>query len=319
MNAHPSSSIAPDHIEINPENPRLHFPQEDLEKLSESIDERGILVPLSVYKKPGTRNQYILVDGERRWRCAKQLGLKEVPAIVIPKPNDIDNLLTMFHIHLVREPWDSMPTVAALHKVIERTGTNDPDKLRELTGLSAIKIKQFLFAATLPKGYQQLIDDGTIPLNFFYELQVHALKPLETMRPAIFKKLGQRKILDAFVKKRLANSIPDTVELRQIRQIVKVAQDEAGGAGEKSDLDDAIIQLIQDPEQTIQETYEDTVEMVVEAEKFARQCTQLVERFDRLLKKTADKNERKAVIRSIQKLDVQLQKRIAQFSKEAAA
>jgi ParB/RepB/Spo0J family partition protein len=317
MNAHPSSNIAPDHIEINPENPRIHFPQEDLEKLSESISERGILVPLSVYRKPGVKDRFVLVDGERRWRCATRLGLKEVPAIVIPKPNDIDNLLTMFHIHLVREPWDSMPTVAALHKVIERTGTKDPEKLRELTGLSGIKIKQFLFAATLPKEYQRLIDAGTIPLNFFYELQQHALKPLETMRPTIFKKLGSRKILDAFVKKRLANAIPDTVELRQIRQIVKVAHEEAGSADAKSDLDDAIIQLIQKPEQTIQETYEDTVEMVVEAEKFARQCTQLVDRFDRLMRKTSDKQERKAVVRSIQKLHAQLQKRISQFSGEA--
>jgi ParB family chromosome partitioning protein len=319
MNAHPSLNLSPDQIEINPENPRQHFPEEDLDKLAESISKKGVLVPLSVYKKPRSENRYVLVDGERRWRCAKDLGLKEVPVIVIPKPNDTENLLTMFHIHLVREPWDNMPTVGALQKVIKRTGKTDPEELRELTGLSLIRIKQFLFAATLPREYQKLVDDGTIPLNFFYELQQHALKPLETMRPAIFNKFGQRKILDAFVKKRLANAIPDTVELRQIRQIIKVAQEEAGNANAKSDLDAAIIQLIQKPEQTIQQTYEDTVEMVVEAEKFARQCSQLVERFDRLMKKTSDKAERRAVVKSIQKLDVQLQKRVAQFSKEIAA
>jgi ParB/RepB/Spo0J family partition protein len=316
MKTHLSKNVSPRKIEINPENPREHFPPGELDKLAESIDAKGILVPLSVYQKSSSKDRYVIVDGERRWRCAKTLGLSEVPIIIIPKPDKTENLLTMFHIHLVREAWDEMPTVSALQKVIERTGKTTPEELHKLTGLSPTKIKQYLFAATLPRIYQKLIDSGEIPLNFFYELQQHALRPLQTMRPAIFKKYGERNILDAFVKKRLANAIPDTVELRQIRQIIKVAQDEAGDANAKSDLDSAIVELIEKPEQTIQETYENTVEMVVEAEKFGRQCDQLVERFDRLIKKTNDNKDRNDVLRSIQRLHVELQKRLNHFSKE---
>jgi ParB family transcriptional regulator, chromosome partitioning protein len=116
MKTHISKNVPPDQIEINPENSREHFPPEELDKLAESIDDKGILVPLSVYKKPNAEDRYVLVDGERRWRCAKTLGLEEVPIIIIPKPDKTENLLTMFHIHLVRKAWDEMPTVAALQK-----------------------------------------------------------------------------------------------------------------------------------------------------------------------------------------------------------
>jgi hypothetical protein len=52
-------------------------------------------------------------------------------------------------------------------KVIERTGKTEPEELHKLTGLSLTKIKQYLFAATLPKPYQKLIDSGEIPLNSY--------------------------------------------------------------------------------------------------------------------------------------------------------
>jgi ParB/RepB/Spo0J family partition protein len=303
--------LAPTKIRQNPENPRVHFPEAAMEELSASIDEVGILVPISVYEEKGKSKPFVLIDGERRWRCATHLGLSALPAIVMPPPDSTKNLLTMFNIHMVREPWEDMPTAWALKKLMERTGDTDVDRLAELTSLRKEQIRRLLTVLKLPKDYQALIDEGKIPMNFFYELQRNVIDPLAKQRPAIFKKFGEKKIRDSFVQKKLANVTNDLVELRDVRPIIAVAAQEAGAPEEPSDLDPAIEELIEDRNRTIRETYERTVEMVVEAEKFARQCELLVEKFDRLMRKAQDKADRDLVMAAVRRLGQQLQARTA--------
>jgi ParB family chromosome partitioning protein len=70
------SSIFP-----NPDQPRRFFDDLALEQLAESLKQYGVLQPLIV--SPGkTRDSYLLIAGERRWRAAKIAGLDKVPAIV---------------------------------------------------------------------------------------------------------------------------------------------------------------------------------------------------------------------------------------------
>lgn len=66
-------------IKPNKEQPRKHFDDEKLMELANSIKEHGIIQPIVVKEE----NQiYIIIAGERRWRAAKLLNLKEVPVIV---------------------------------------------------------------------------------------------------------------------------------------------------------------------------------------------------------------------------------------------
>jgi ParB family chromosome partitioning protein len=62
-----------DHIEPNPEQPRLAFDEETLNELSASIREHGVLQPILV--RPVGPNTYQLIAGERRWRASKLAGL----------------------------------------------------------------------------------------------------------------------------------------------------------------------------------------------------------------------------------------------------
>ena len=66
-------------IEPNNNQPRKSFDEKTLIQLSESIKEHGIIQPIIV-KKEG--DMYRIVAGERRWRAARLLGLKKIPAIV---------------------------------------------------------------------------------------------------------------------------------------------------------------------------------------------------------------------------------------------
>ena len=88
-----------DRIKPNPHNPRILFDDEPMQILKESIERLGVLVPVTVYRPESNPDSFVLLDGERRWRCASELRLQEIPAIIIKEPNETYNILTMFHIH----------------------------------------------------------------------------------------------------------------------------------------------------------------------------------------------------------------------------
>lgn len=66
-------------VEPNKDQPRKMFDKKKLDELAESIGEHGVIQPIIVVK---TGKTYQIVAGERRWRAAKQAGLKVIPAIV---------------------------------------------------------------------------------------------------------------------------------------------------------------------------------------------------------------------------------------------
>jgi ParB/RepB/Spo0J family partition protein len=85
----PTSSLRP-----NPHNPRMLFDKVPLKTLEESIKKVGVLVPLTVYMADGS-DQYTILDGQRRWICARNLGLPEVPINEVAEPSVAQNIVTM--------------------------------------------------------------------------------------------------------------------------------------------------------------------------------------------------------------------------------
>ncbi len=71
-------------VVVNPEQPRQFFDQTELEELAGSIREQGVIAPIVVEE---CGDDYILHDGERRWRAAKMAGLTKIPAVVHPPLN----------------------------------------------------------------------------------------------------------------------------------------------------------------------------------------------------------------------------------------
>jgi len=275
-------------VRKNDANPRIHFTPEEMERLTESIDRKGILVPIVVYEEDGG---YVLTDGERRWRCAIELGLETIPAVITEPPSPEENLVQMFNIHMVREAWKDMPTARALGKVIADSGLEDDRALADATGLSTERIKRLKHALTLPGEYQQYIDEESIPLNFFWELKRNVIDPLAAKRPTLHAEVGSEEVLDAFVKKRIDGVITDTVSLRLIAPIINFAAREVDDPAETSALDDTLRNLVTDPGLGITEAYEDTVQVVFEAEKLEKRADNMVKSFDRLMRKARNDDE----------------------------
>jgi len=276
-------------IKPNEANPRLHFPEEEIERLSQSIAKEGILVPVVVYPED---DYFRLIDGERRFRCALDLGLERVPCVITEAPDPRENLVRMFNIHMVREPWKDMPTAWALEKLIEETGVTNDRELSDITGLSTEVIKRLRHALELPEEYQDYIDKGTIPLNFFWELKRYVIDPMGTRRPALAQEFGEREVLDAFVEKRLSGFITDVISLRKVAAIIRIAEREVDDPTEPSLLDDTLRELVHNEEYTIDDAYQDTVEVIVEADKLERRTDNMVKSFERLFARARTKEDK---------------------------
>lgn len=279
-----------DEIHADPKNPRERFPQEELDRLAESIDQVGILVPVVVYPEDGG---YRLLDGERRWRCAATLGLETIPAVIVDPPDEADRLKQMFNIHLVREQWQDIPTALAVKKLMDATGMTTAQELSEATGISTQQVNRYLFALDLRGAVWDAVESGRVPLNYFYEVYRAIVKPLESERPALFARFGKEGILERFLAKRESGAIADVVSVRDAKYIIRKAAEDDPDDDNPGPLDDTISRLLADDDFSVKDAYEESVMVAVEADKLEGRANNLVAAFERLLAKAATEEETK--------------------------
>ncbi|MDD5927786.1 MAG: ParB/RepB/Spo0J family partition protein [Firmicutes bacterium] len=106
-------------ITANPEQPRKVFKDEELEELTKSISEYGVLQPLIVKRAEGKR--FILIAGERRLRAAVLAGLKTVPAVV-KEIQDREAALIALVENVQRENLSFLEEARAYKKLMEDFG-----------------------------------------------------------------------------------------------------------------------------------------------------------------------------------------------------
>ena len=165
--------VAVDDLRPNPHNPRMLFDREPLRVLRESVEKVGILVPLTVYFDRRAE-RYTILDGQRRWMVAKQLELAKVPVNQVAEPSLVQNIVTMFQIHKLREDWELMPTALKLELLIKKLRERNPKKLAELTGLATAVVVRCKKLLTFSRKYQDMMLDPDpkkrVKADFFIEL-----------------------------------------------------------------------------------------------------------------------------------------------------
>jgi ParB family transcriptional regulator, chromosome partitioning protein len=261
--AAPLQEITPDHIKPNPDNPRLVFREDEMNELLESIREVGIKVPISVYVEG---NRFTLIDGERRWRCARKLNLRTLPAIVMPKPSRLENLLMMFNIHNVRVDWDLMPMALKLGEIrdmIAKEGKpTSPKALAAVTGVRVATVRRALELLDLPKRYQRLLlkegekprDQQHIKVDLFIEVY-KSLHAVERHMPEVLNQVSKTQYVDAMVGKYVNDVVDNVVAYRNVS---KIARAHLAG-GDKKRAAATLTRLIKEPDYSVAEAYEDTV------------------------------------------------------------
>jgi ParB family chromosome partitioning protein len=147
-------------IRPNPAQPRMHFDDESIAELAESIAERGVLQP--VLLRPDGDN-FQLVAGERRWRAAQRARLHAIPAIV----RDIDDS-TSAEIALIenvqRQDLNAIEEAEGYRKLITSYG-HTQEELAKLVHKSRSHIANLLRLLDLPPTVKQMLLQGGISMG----------------------------------------------------------------------------------------------------------------------------------------------------------
>ncbi|MYH21723.1 MAG: ParB/RepB/Spo0J family partition protein [Acidobacteria bacterium] len=283
-----SRNLSPHNIEQNPENPRLIFRQDEMDNLMFSIDRHGIQVPLTVYQDGDV---FRLIDGERRWRCARKLNMSTVPVLVQDKPTELENLLLMYNIHALREQWDYFTIASKLTRVIDlyaREHGYKPNEvqLSEETGLTRGQIRRCRLLIELPERFKDmLLHELALPKlqqklseDLFIEME-RSLKTVTNRLPEYVERIDDTR--DALVSKFRQGLIPAVTDFRQLSKIATAVDNISLPRAAAVRSLDAVFDPTSD--KGIREAYVQTVEFGYDEKDAIRRLQSLIGFLDRIL------------------------------------
>jgi len=152
--------LNPEDIQPNDLQPRDFFNEEEMQGLVASIKKHGILQPVIVRPLP---HGYMLIAGERRWRAAKQLGLKEIPAIV--RHTDGANILEIALIeNIQREDLNPIEKAKGFEELITKFGLTQ-EQVAKTMGKDRSSVTNYLRLLDLPQEIQDNVSRGTLSMG----------------------------------------------------------------------------------------------------------------------------------------------------------
>ena len=185
--------------------PRKNFDRENLEELTNSIRERGVIQPIVVRKSEDQKNKYEIIAGERRWLAAQNAGLHEVP-IVITEADDLKSLEFSIVENVQRHDLNPIEEANGYQRLINEF-KYDHEKVAKFIGKSRSHISNFLRLLSLPKEVIKMIEDNKLS-------QGHA-KVLVGLENAHFI---AKKIVDKKLSVRQAENLVRVFKTKKIRK-----------------------------------------------------------------------------------------------------
>jgi len=302
--------VSPDSIRPNPDNPRVIFHQKHLDALKKSIYEVGILQPLIVYRPKAEPDMYILIDGERRWRCARELNLAQVPVHIHKEPTRVQNITTMFNIHKLRLDWERMPTALKLKELMDLTRETRPAELARMTGQSEHAVRQSFRLLFYSDRHQKMLLKHEIKDNFLIELYPF-VTALGRRFPNLFDEYGTDKIVDLLIEKDRKGHIKAVTEFRELVKIVKAADK---GAPEET-VKKAVRRVLDEPSYDIETAYA-SVRAVFDVEQLRKRCENLAVDIAEFRPLGVDRERLTALQLAIQRLGAALDEALASITPE---
>ncbi|MDY3691596.1 MAG: ParB/RepB/Spo0J family partition protein [Dysosmobacter sp.] len=153
-----SLSLPISQVESCSSQPRKYFDEASLAELAASIQEHGIIQPLTVRKLAS--GYYQIIAGERRWRAARLAGLSEVPVIVIEADDRKAAELAMIE-NLQREDLNPMEEAAGFQSLIE-TYHMTQEEAATRVGKSRSAVTNALRLLSLTPSVRKLVEEGKL-------------------------------------------------------------------------------------------------------------------------------------------------------------
>jgi ParB family chromosome partitioning protein len=147
-------------IQRNLEQPRKNFSEPELEELTASIRERGVLQPILLRPLSEPAGQYQIVAGERRWRAAQRAGLRTIPGLV-RELSDLEVMEIALIENIQRADLNALEEGRAYAAMMERFPRN-AEQIASVVGKSRAHVANTLRLMRLPREVQDHLEAGRI-------------------------------------------------------------------------------------------------------------------------------------------------------------
>lgn len=141
-------------------NPRRSFREEDLEDLTASVREKGVIQPILVRRLEGEGETYEIIAGERRWRAAQRAGVHDAPIVVL-EVTDREALEIAIVENVQRADLNAIDEAAGYQQLMAQFSYTQ-EKLAEVIGKSRSHIANTLRLMKLPDAVKAHVLDGAL-------------------------------------------------------------------------------------------------------------------------------------------------------------
>ena len=148
-------------VEPRQGQPRVRFDQEQLDALSDSIREHGLIQPITV--RPLDNGFYQIIAGERRWRASRQAGLLEVPVRIL-EADDREAMELALVENLQREDLNPVEEARGYKTLIAEYGLTQEDCAKRV-GKSRPVVTNSMRLLTLPEKVLEMLENGTLSMS----------------------------------------------------------------------------------------------------------------------------------------------------------
>jgi len=156
------SEIEIANIEANPNQPRTVFDEEALAELAASIEQLGVIQPITLRKV--SDNKYQIISGERRFRASKMAGLQSIPAYVKEVSDDAAVEMMALIENIQREDLNAIEIALSFQKLIDEF-TLTQDQLSEKVGKKRATISNYLRLLRLPAVVQIAVQNKDLSMG----------------------------------------------------------------------------------------------------------------------------------------------------------
>ena len=176
--------------------PRKKFIKENLEELTNSIREQGVIQPIVVRPDKTNDGKYEIIAGERRWLASQNAGLHEVPVVILDV-DDVKSLEFAIVENVQRQDLNPIEEAKGYQRLIDDFNYNQ-DKLSKFIGKSRSYIANSLRLLGLPVEVLLLVESGNLSAGHARSL-IGLNNSVEIAKKIIQKKLSVRQA-EALVK-----------------------------------------------------------------------------------------------------------------------
>ena len=149
-----------ENLRANPRNPRRTFTENEIEELSASVRERGIIQPIVVRAVRGQADQYEIIAGERRWRAAQRAGLHDVPVVVV-EATDAQALELAIIENVQRADLNAVEEALGYQALADEF-KHSHDAIAQIVGKSRSHVANTVRLLKLPESVKALLSGGKI-------------------------------------------------------------------------------------------------------------------------------------------------------------